>query len=80
MLVSFQGPAEMPNPVGAVRRDLPGPPGISQPRWCTTMVIVTLFALLAVFSIISILMSSEDPRASVDTRDNPLLWSTLGRR
>jgi hypothetical protein len=44
------------------------------------MVIVAVFALLALFSIISIVMSAEDPRRSTDPRDNPLLWATLARR
>lgn len=44
------------------------------------MVIVAVFALLALFSIISIVMSAEEPRGSSDPRENPLLWATLGRR
>jgi len=44
------------------------------------MVIVVVFALLALFSIISIVMSAEEPRGYSDPRDNPLLWATLGRR
>jgi hypothetical protein len=44
------------------------------------MVIVTVFALLALFSIISIVMSAEDPRGLSDPRDNPLFWATIGRR
>ncbi len=44
------------------------------------MVIVAVFTLLAVFSIISIALSTEEPRRSSEQRDNPLLWSTLGRR
>jgi len=43
------------------------------------MVLVSAFALLALFSIISIVMSAEDPARS-EPRDNPLLWATLGRR
>jgi hypothetical protein len=44
------------------------------------MVIVTVFALLALFSIISIVMSAEEPRGSTDPYMDPLLWSaTLGR-
>jgi hypothetical protein len=44
------------------------------------MVVVTVFSLLALFSIISIVMSTEEPGRSSEPRDNPLLWSTLGRR
>lgn len=44
------------------------------------MVLVAVFSLLALFSIISILMSAEDPGRSSDPRDNPLVWSALGRR
>jgi hypothetical protein len=43
------------------------------------MVIVTLFVLLALFSIVSIVMSVEDPVRSNDPRENPLLWAMLGR-
>jgi hypothetical protein len=44
------------------------------------MVIVAVFALLALFSIVSIVMSVGDPDQTVEPRDNPLLWATLGRR
>jgi hypothetical protein len=44
------------------------------------MVLVAVFTLLALFSIISIVMSAEDPARSSDPRDNPILWTTLGRR
>jgi hypothetical protein len=44
------------------------------------MVIVTVFALLALFSIVSIVMSAGDTDRMSDPRDNPLLWATLGRR
>jgi hypothetical protein len=44
------------------------------------MVLVTVFSLLALFSIISILMSSDEPGRSSEPRDNPLLWATHGRR
>lgn len=44
------------------------------------MVILAVFVVLAVFSIISIALSTEEPRRSSDQRDNPFLWSTLGRR
>lgn len=44
------------------------------------MVLVTVFSLLALFSIVTILLGSEDPGNSSDPRDNPLLWATLGRR
>jgi hypothetical protein len=44
------------------------------------MVIVVVFALLALFSIVSIVMSAGESDRSTDPRDNPLLWATLGRR
>ena len=54
--------------------------GNPEAEWCTTMVIVTVLALLAVFSLVSIMMSAEDPRVASDPRDNPLLWVMLSRR
>jgi hypothetical protein len=44
------------------------------------MVLVAVFTLLALFSIISIVMSAEDDGSRTDPRDNPVLWGTLGRR
>ncbi len=44
------------------------------------MVLVAVFTLLALFSIISIVMSAEDPQRLNDPRDNPVLWGTVGRR
>ncbi len=44
------------------------------------MVVVAVFTLLALFSIISIVMSAEDHDRLADPRDNPLLWGTVGRR
>ena len=44
------------------------------------MAIVVVFALLALFSIISIVMSAEEPRSSNDYRDNSLRWAAFGRR
>jgi hypothetical protein len=44
------------------------------------MVVVAVFTLLALFSIVSIVMSAEDPQRTTDPRDNPLLWGTVGRR
>ena len=44
------------------------------------MVIVAVFALLALFSFISIALSAEDPRGHSDPRDNPLLWGARARR
>jgi hypothetical protein len=44
------------------------------------MVIVVVFALLALFSIVSIVMSAGESDRPTDPRDNPLLWATLGRR
>jgi hypothetical protein len=44
------------------------------------MVLVVIFALLALFSIISIVMSAGESGRASDPRENPLLWATLGRR
>jgi hypothetical protein len=44
------------------------------------MVVAAVFTLLALFSIVSIVMSAEDTGRSSDPRDNPLVWSALGRR
>jgi len=44
------------------------------------MAIVAVFALLALFSLISLTLSGEEPRGYNDPHDNPLLWATLGRR
>ena len=44
------------------------------------MVLATVLLLVALFSIICIVMSAEDPQRSDDPRDvNPILW-TFGRR
>ena len=44
------------------------------------MVLATVLLLLALFSIICIVMSAEDPQRSSDPRDtNPILWA-YGRR
>lgn len=43
------------------------------------MAIVAVFGLLALFSIVSILLSTEDPR-SIEPRDHPLLMATFVRR
>jgi hypothetical protein len=45
-----------------------------------TMVIVAVFVLLALFSIVSIVMSAEEPQDYGDPREDPILWATLGRR
>ena len=45
------------------------------------MVLVAVLGLLAVFSIISIVMSSEQEASRpTEPLDDPLLWVTLGRR
>ncbi len=44
------------------------------------MVLVAVFTLLALFSIISIVMSAEEGGRQADPRDNPVLWATFGRR
>jgi len=43
------------------------------------MLIVTAFALLALFSVVAIVVGAEDPREDRDPRDNPFLWTGLGR-
>jgi hypothetical protein len=44
------------------------------------MVLVTALSLLALFSIVCIVLSVEDPNHSSDPRDvNPILWA-FGRR
>lgn len=44
------------------------------------MVIVAVFAFLALFSIVAVVLSAEDTREYRDPRENPLLWATMGRR
>ncbi len=44
------------------------------------MVLVAVFMLLALFSIVSIVMSAGESERPADPRENPLLWATLGRR
>jgi len=44
------------------------------------MLVVIVFALLALFSIVAIKLSAEDTREYRDPRENPLLWTTLGGR
>jgi len=44
------------------------------------MVIASVFALLAVISLLSILLGSEDSRSSTDPRDDPRIWFALARR
>jgi hypothetical protein len=44
------------------------------------MVLVTVFTLVALFSIISIVMSTEDTARSDEPKESPLFWATLGRR
>ncbi len=44
------------------------------------MAILAVLGLLAVFAIISILMSAEDSSRPTEPLDNPILWATLGRR
>ena len=57
--------------------------GTPRTEGCTTMVVIAAFALLVLFSIISIVMSAGDTERSTDSRESrehPLLWATLGRR
>jgi hypothetical protein len=58
--------------VSSVRGSLPK-------RRCRTVAIVAVLVLLAVFSIVSIVLSSEDPQGTSNPRDNPLFWTTIGR-
>jgi hypothetical protein len=45
------------------------------------LALATVAGLLALFSLIGIVLSDEDPRGpSVDPWDNPLLWRALARR
>ena len=47
------------------------------------MVVIAAFALLVLFSIVSIVMSAGDTERFTESREgreNPLLWATLGRR
>ena len=44
------------------------------------MVILTAFALLALFSIVAIVLSAEDTREDREERYNPLYWASIGRR
>ncbi|HEY5434567.1 MAG TPA: hypothetical protein VIK13_04995 [Candidatus Limnocylindrales bacterium] len=43
-------------------------------------IVVTVFALLALLSIVSLVMTAEDKPGVRDPRDNPLLWGILGGR
>lgn len=45
-----------------------------------TMVLATGLGLLALFSLISILLGSEDPRRPADPRDDILFWLRYGVR
>ena len=62
------------------RRDPTGSTAAPTQRRVYAMVIVVVFALLALFSIVSIVMSAGETERPTDPRDNPLLWATLGRR
>jgi len=44
------------------------------------MVIVAVFALLALFSIVSIVMSAGESEPRSGHAENPLLWAAIGRR
>ena len=44
------------------------------------MIIVAVFAFLAVVSIASLVMTTEDQPGTSDPRDNPLLWEMFGER
>jgi hypothetical protein len=44
------------------------------------MAIVAVFALLALFSIVSIVLSAGESERHADPRENPLLWATFARR
>lgn len=44
------------------------------------MVLATGLGLLALFSLISILLGSEDPRRPADPRDDILFWLRYGVR
>ena len=65
-------------------RNLPAGPNwsrcVCEANEARTMVIVAVFMLLALFSIISIVASAEEPRDYGTPQDNPVLWAMLGRR
>jgi hypothetical protein len=44
------------------------------------MIVVTVFALLALLSIVSLVMTAGDKPGTRDPRDNPLLWGIFGGR
>ena len=62
------------------RRTTSGSTAALLQRRVYVMAIVVVFALLALFSIISIVMSAGESERPADPRENPLLWATLGRR
>jgi hypothetical protein len=44
------------------------------------MVLVAVFTLLVVFSLISIVMSAEEPGLRDNPREDPFFWAAFGRR
>jgi hypothetical protein len=44
------------------------------------MIIVAVFAFLAVVSIASLVMTIDDMQGTSDPRENPLLWEMFGER
>ncbi len=44
------------------------------------MVILTVLALFVVFSIVIVLMGTEDPRSAPEPSDNPVRWAVFGPR
>jgi hypothetical protein len=79
MIVALQGQLKVADPAGTNRRD-PRVHGNLAAGRCTTMIIVTVFVLLAVFSLVSLMMTAGDQRGIADPRDNPLLWAFSRRR
>jgi hypothetical protein len=43
------------------------------------MALLAVITLITLFSVVTILMSGEDPGRQRDPKDNPLLWTTLSR-
>ncbi len=43
------------------------------------MVLVTVFVFVALFSIISIVLSAEEPSRTNGSKQDPLFWANLGR-
>jgi hypothetical protein len=58
-----------------------GPTKVHGPRKAKVrnMVLVTVFVFVALFSIISIVLSAEEPSRTNASKQDPLFWANLGR-